>query len=72
MRGFCLVFPIHDAVRRELSWTHYRTLLWVDSEAERANSCAIRSCWSFSGYPQAQSCWRGPPRSCMFGPHRPP
>jgi len=30
MRGFFLAFPIHDALRRELSWTHYRTLLRVD------------------------------------------
>jgi len=27
MRGFYLAFPIRDAVRRELSWTHYRLLL---------------------------------------------
>jgi predicted nuclease of restriction endonuclease-like (RecB) superfamily len=30
MRGFFQAFPIHDALRRELSWTHYRTLLRVD------------------------------------------
>lgn len=35
MRGFYLAFPIHDALRRELSWTHYRTLLRVDSEIAR-------------------------------------
>lgn len=35
MRGFYLVFPIWDAVRTELSWTHYRTLLRVDSETAR-------------------------------------
>jgi len=35
MRGFYLAFPIRDAVRRELSWTHYRTLLRVESEAAR-------------------------------------
>jgi len=27
MRGFYLAFSIRDAVRRELSWTHYRLLL---------------------------------------------
>lgn len=31
MRGFYLAFPIRDALRRELSWTHYRLLLRVDS-----------------------------------------
>jgi predicted nuclease of restriction endonuclease-like (RecB) superfamily len=36
MRGFYLAFPIRDAVRRELSWTHYRTLLRVDSDSARA------------------------------------
>jgi len=35
MRGFYLAFPIRDAVRRELSWTHYRTLLRVENEAAR-------------------------------------
>lgn len=46
MRGFYLAFPIRDAVRRELSWTHYRTLLrvtdararqWYMSEAAAQN-----------------------------------
>lgn len=36
MRGFYQAFPIRDAVRRELSWTHYRTLLRVDSDTARA------------------------------------
>lgn len=35
MRGFFLAFPKIDAVRRELSWTHYRTLLRVDDETAR-------------------------------------
>ena len=35
MRNFYLAFPIRDAVRRELSWTHYRNLLRVQSEAAR-------------------------------------
>lgn len=35
MRGFYLAFPIRDAVRRELSWTHYRLLLRVDSAEAR-------------------------------------
>jgi predicted nuclease of restriction endonuclease-like (RecB) superfamily len=35
MRGFYLAFPKRDALRRELSWTHYRTLLRVDDERAR-------------------------------------
>lgn len=35
MRGFYLAFPIRDAPRRELSWTHYRLLMWVDSAEAR-------------------------------------
>lgn len=33
MRLFYLAFKIRDAVRHELSWTHYRTLLKVESSA---------------------------------------
>ncbi len=35
MRGFYQAFPIRDALRRELSWTHYRLLLRVDSAEAR-------------------------------------
>jgi predicted nuclease of restriction endonuclease-like (RecB) superfamily len=35
MRGFFLAFPKLDALRRELSWTHYRTLLRVDNAKAR-------------------------------------
>lgn len=35
MRGFFLAFPIRDALRPELSWTHYRTLLKVDGDSAR-------------------------------------
>ncbi len=35
MRGFYLAFPIRDALSRELSWTHYRLLLRVDSAEAR-------------------------------------
>lgn len=35
MRSFFQAFPIWDAVRTELSWTHYRTLLRLDSEPAR-------------------------------------
>ena len=35
MRGFYIAFPIRDALRRELSWTHYRTLLRADDAKAR-------------------------------------
>ena len=35
MRKFYLTFPIRDAVRHELSWTHYRTLLKLKNELAR-------------------------------------
>jgi hypothetical protein len=35
MRQFYLSFPICDALRRELSWTHYRILLRVEEPAAR-------------------------------------
>jgi predicted nuclease of restriction endonuclease-like (RecB) superfamily len=35
MRGFYLAFPIRDALRRELSWTHYRLLLRVSKPEAR-------------------------------------
>ena len=36
MRLFYQAFPIRDALRHELSWTHYRTLLKVEQEAARS------------------------------------
>ena len=36
MRSFYLSYPILDAVRPELSWTHYRLLLRVDKPEARA------------------------------------
>lgn len=35
MRLFYQAFPICDALRHELSWTHYRRLLRVDSDSAR-------------------------------------
>lgn len=35
MRLFYQAFPIRDALRHELSWTHYRTLLKVDQDSAR-------------------------------------
>ena len=35
MRLFYQAFPIRDALRHELSWTHYRILLKIEEEAGR-------------------------------------
>lgn len=35
MRRFYLAFPIRDALRLELGWTHYRTLIRLESEPAR-------------------------------------
>ena len=48
MRQFYAKFPILSAVRRELSWTHYRLLLRVENESARKfylDECA-QSRWS--------------------------
>lgn len=48
MRAFYLAFPIRDAVRLELSWTHYRILLRVENIQAREwylNECAEQH-WS--------------------------
>ena len=36
MRLFYQAFPIRDALRHELSWTHYRTLLKIEGKAARS------------------------------------
>ena len=36
MRAFFLAYPKVDALRRQLSWTHYRLLLRVDNPSSRA------------------------------------
>lgn len=48
MRAFYLAFPIVDAVRRELSWTHYRLLLRVENLDARAfyEAEAVNARWS--------------------------
>lgn len=48
MRGFYLAFPILDAVRRELSWTHYRSLLRVENTDARGFYAAeaVNARWS--------------------------
>ena len=48
MRRFYLAFPICDALRHELSWTHYRLLMHVEDPAARewyANECVAQG-WS--------------------------
>lgn len=35
MRKFYFAFPIADALRPQLSWTHYRTLMRVEDEHAR-------------------------------------
>ena len=48
MRQFFLAFPIRDALRSELSWTHYRMLMRVENENARQFYIeeAIKSNWS--------------------------
>jgi predicted nuclease of restriction endonuclease-like (RecB) superfamily len=48
MRHFYLTYPILDAVRQELTWTHYRLLLRVDDEKKRCfyEIECIKSIWS--------------------------
>ncbi|MHB1038130.1 MAG: PDDEXK nuclease domain-containing protein [Pirellulales bacterium] len=48
MRSFYLSYPILDAVRRELSWTHYRLLLRVEKSEARSfyEAEAVNSRWS--------------------------
>jgi predicted nuclease of restriction endonuclease-like (RecB) superfamily len=48
MRSFHLSYPIFDAVRRELSWTHYRLLLRVERADARAfyEVEAVNARWS--------------------------
>jgi len=48
MRAFYKAFPIRNALRSELSWTHYRLLLKVEDEAARRfylDEC-VKSNWS--------------------------
>ena len=48
MRRFYVAFPIRDALRPELSWTHYRALMKVTDEAARNFYLdeAVKSGWS--------------------------
>ncbi len=48
MRRFYMAFPIRDALRLELSWTHYRTLIRIDNTNAREwyQQEAISQNWS--------------------------
>ena len=48
MRRFYVAFPIRDALRPELSWTHYRALMKVTDEAARNFYLeeSVKSGWS--------------------------
>ncbi len=48
IRQFYLTFPIRNALRSELSWTHYRLLLRVEKETARGFYLneAVNSTWS--------------------------
>ncbi len=48
MRKFYMAFPILDALRQELSWTHYRLLCRLDTEPKRNNYLqeSIASNWN--------------------------
>lgn len=57
MRRFYLAFPIRNAVRTELTWTHYRTLIRVTNKQARQWymeewNCRVRKsyvcCWKKS------------------------
>jgi hypothetical protein len=48
IRQFYLAFPIRDALRHELSWTHYRLIMKTENKQARAfnmDEC-IKSNWS--------------------------
>ncbi|MDI6731542.1 MAG: PDDEXK nuclease domain-containing protein [Candidatus Margulisbacteria bacterium] len=48
MRQFYKLFPILSALRRELSWTHYKMLIRIENDAARKfylNEC-VQSSWS--------------------------
>jgi hypothetical protein len=48
IRLFYLAFPIRDALRHELSWTHYKLILRVENEKARQFYIeeAVKSQWS--------------------------
>jgi len=62
MRLFFLSFPIRNAVRTELNWTHYRTLLRVENPAARNwyMQEAISQHWSSRALETAKDFLRDP------------
>jgi len=61
MRRFYLAFKKQDALRLELSWTHYRTLLRLKDEQARLwyMQEAQQHAWSFIEDHQKQSFSKG-------------
>ena len=70
MRTFYQAFPIRDALRHELSWTHYQRLLRVESEAARQWYVreTVRQNWSSRTWSDrsarciTSACWRAKTR----------
>jgi hypothetical protein len=50
MKQFYLAFPILDALRPELSWTHYRTLLRLEAADYERLGSGLDRLWKLSFY----------------------
>lgn len=64
MRLFYQAFPIRDALRHELSWTHYRMLLRVSSPLSACYSAVTKPAWRLKPMPTWRHCPRRPESSC--------
>ena len=69
MRQFYLMFPICHAVSGKLTWTHYRTLITIENEAERQYYFeeAIKSKWSVRALPLPEPGRYSAPRKTSKG-----
>jgi hypothetical protein len=68
MRFFYQAFPIRDALRHELSWTHYRTLLRVEDESARDWYMLVTHCVTKTKQPAgggARARWSGRSTRCL-------
>ncbi len=56
MLAFFVSYPIREALRRELSWTHYWLLLRMDNPAARAlyEAEAVNARWATRGEAEAR------------------
>ncbi len=56
MLAFFVSYPIREALRRELSWTHYWLLLRMDNPAARAlyEAEAVNARWPTRGEAEAR------------------